>query len=392
MLDPSRVRNVQDAVEKVLRDVLVARHGPGFLRLRRRDPPRGLPQQADAINCGLFVVLFSIHLVFRRDRPALPPPDVAAAAAKAPPLDDDLFIDPKTGAPQHRRKSRRLEESASSKATAALETVQVCYFTHGAEDLFKYRLMLLAWILHSQTSQLPRTEPVLLHFIRAPVAVPADSLGCDTKVSKRRLLLALLRDDASAADRAELLRGGMRLLQRFHKQGAMTFLPPSWFEQARQGNYEAAHNIMEAEFTAELEQVCAPVLLPNGQGCLLARISLKLELQTVYLHGSHALAHDDAVIPPILAALQLTFDKEFRVRHVLATQAPDDRSQEVVTLLSAMQACHRWDACHDSEELVPGGGGGRGGGGGPNLSSGERFFAARLGLIRWFLRHTSWVG
>ncbi len=389
MLDHSRVRNVQDAVEKALRDVLERRH-PNFTRLRLRTPPRGLPQQADAINCGLFVVLFSIHLVFRPNKPSDDAVEPFPALPPPPAAEDDIFGD------SARRRSRRLEGIATTRAHAALDSVPVCCFKHGADDLYKYRLMLLAWILHSQTSQLPWTEPVLLYFIRAPVGVPAEDLGYrsedpNNKALKRKLLLALLRDDAPATDRAELLRAGMQLLKRFHQGGVVNFLPPQWFELARNGRHAQAREVVEEEVTDAVEQLCAPILLPAKQGCLLARISLTAELQTVYLHGSHALAHaEDAVIPPVNATLKQTVsrgdDFDFLFRQVVATQVPEARMEEVAVLLMAMQVCKRGSACRESEELFPGQAGG------PDLSSDERFFAARLGLLRWFLRHTSWVG
>lgn len=397
MLDPSRVKNVKDAVEKHLGDVLRERHGHGFTGLRRCDPPRGLPQQADAINCGLFVVLFSIHLVFLQPPPeALPlfPVPLAAAAASSAVVETSPQL----------RKSLRLEEAAASgKANdgAGPGAVPVCYFKHGEEDLYKYRLMLLAWILHSQTSQLPRTDPTLLGFVRAPVAVDADDLGCATKLSKRRLLVALLRDDAPFSDRADLLRAGMRLLQRQgaqhaqqeQKQQVVAFLPPAWLDKARQGNLDAAYEMIGAALkeAPDMEQCCAPCLLPPGaqRGCLLARVSLAAgELPTVYLHGSHALAHtEDAVEPHLKTALReaLTTKHDFTVRQVVAPRMPEARMDEVAVLLMAMQAAHRGSACRESAELFPGGEG-------PDLARADRFFAARVGLIRWFLRHTSWVG
>lgn len=409
MLDPSRMSNVKDFLEKQLRDVLVERHGAGFTQLRRRGPPHGLPQQADAINCGLFVTLYAIHLVFLQQKP---PPEAMAALASAAsaatsasassPPSDDIHIDPKTGHPFLRRKSRRVEEARTSKAQGAVDAVPVCCFKHGREDLFKYRLMLLVWILHSQTSQLPRTEPVLLQHVRTRVGigggggdgggddggyVDPGALGCHTIEARRKVLLALLRDDAPQRDRTELLRAGMQLLARFHqREGKVAFLPPQFFDHARHGRMVQACELLRNEYEAhpEMEQVVAPVLLPAGQGSLLARIILSAK-GMMYLHGSNPSAFTDDVVTPLLAVLgdEDAFGKGFEHKQVLAELAPEKRMDDVLVILLAMQTGQRGSACKDTEELFTGGG--------PDLWTPGRFWAARVGLLRWFLRHTNWV-
>ena len=412
MLDPSRMKNVQDFLEKELRDVLVARHGPGFTHLRRCGPPHGLPQQSDAINCGLFVTLYAIHLVFLQERPspeaiaALAAASAAASAASAASLlPDDFHVNDK-GFACLRRTSGRLREAHMSKAQGALDAVPVCCFRHEREDIFKYRLLLLAWILHSQTSQLPRTEPVLLHHVRTRVGigggdggdggfVAPEALGCNTIEARRKVLLALLRDDAPTRDRTELLRAGMRLLTLFHqKAGTVSFLPPQFFDLARQGRGAEACELLhkEVEGLQQVEQLVAPVLLPAGQGALLARIALTVDEETgfgkgmVYLHGSNALAHaDHTVIPPLIAALshdELGMQGSFQPSQVPATRAPEKRMEDVLLLLMAMQTGHRGSACLHTAELYPGGG--------PDLASPGRLWAARVALLRWFLRHTNW--
>ena len=72
---------------------------PDVRRLQLSRPPATLPQQPDTINCGLFVILYIIYHCFIAPEITVPPP---------------------------------------------------CTFRTGHDDLYRYRLFLLRWILNSQ--------------------------------------------------------------------------------------------------------------------------------------------------------------------------------------------------------------------------------------------------
>lgn len=463
-LDPSRVKNVKDAVEKVLE----------FEKLNRRPlrvvpAPERLPQQSDVVNCGLFVVLYMIQICFLRKPPseewkaahekegpeggreerslmrgALTHSSSSDDASDHPLFGDNrVFPSPSPSTFFVPRATRSHGGLGLPPSRSDRELIPSCMFRVSKEDLFRYRVFLLAWILHSQTSHFAKTDPLLLSFIQEErrelggegdgreqqlqqqqdvlprplnlvlggggsgreggVGKRGGGGGRDGRIAlrdQRKVLNAVVKDTLNSEPmQRKFLEAAMLLLNSFTPgndgEGGprVVFVGPEWYRCLVEGRKRAANKIIEALPMGEVEVLVMPLYHPGAGGWVLARVNLMDELKCVYLHGTHALGEAAAILSNVEEGLREIFEGEHKMHWHQRTELLEDvpYAYQVPVALVTL-------AMHTSRDGLDGLGGGRGGGGGKGRMSGkelrfrfdrqENYFAMKIGVIRWLLRHT----
>lgn len=420
-LDPSRLKNVKDALEKFF----------GFEKLKRPPlalvpAPAGLPQQPDAVNCGVFVVIYLIQICFVReftsildpnDGPGRAVPDGGQGGEGGQEGGQTRLGGGPVADPPIAESARQLR---SQGIATKLALVPPCMFRVSENDLLRYRLFLLGLILHSQTSHLSRTDPVLLSFVsekRRDWRMEMDSLGAFPPTStplrsehgvggrgrgesdrkdmemQRHLLLSLARDKSNdEAMQSLLLQAAMSLLNRFSSDGRIVFVSPCWYESLVAGNIRRSIAIMEKLSLANVEVLCLPIYHPGAGGWILARVSLLEEIKSIYLHGTHALGEAEHIFPFVERGLQALLEGHHKLHWRQLAQplelVPHAHQVPVALVLLSMHILRKGpDARAPSGELTNNWG--------SSSMPGLRFddhhtyFSAKVGILRWFLRHTS---
>ena len=376
-MDTSRINNIKDAIEKALdmeKDTLTV-----------CPAPKGLPQQTDAINCGLFVVMYLIHLCFLRKREEDDgDDDHSARQVPDPPKIKQLAM---TGFLNMLGKERALR-SRGPVSPPRPRRIPSCTFPVSKEEMFRYRVFLLTWILHSQLSYLPRTDPVLLSFIQEPLVLSAEGAvvasGGHSPTSlqdRRRLLYALVKDTVNSEPmQRRLLDESMALLNKF-TDGTVVFLRSEWYRCLAKRDAEGALACMGKETTGhdmnKLEAFCVPIHHAGAGGWLLARVDLQAELKSIELHGTQALGDAEPVFAVLEAGLRHIFAREeqWKRRMLPLVEVPQSHQVPVALVQLAMHTCRNGLAGWGKEVRL-------------GFDQPPRYFASKVAILRFLLRHT----
>ena len=314
---------------------------PGATNLTLCDPPP-LPQQTDKISCGIFVILYIIY---------------------------HGFIDaPKTKD----------------------EPLPRCEFGGSLDDLFSYRLFLLAWIFHSQVSLFVKTTPTLLSFlgddIKRRQLIRAEGIteaaGSQQKRpsrdARRKLFMSIIDDVAK--DRIGVMDTCMKLLN-LHSDGKIIFLSTAWYREVKAGRNQKAMNQLQEEATGHaLQEVigfCAPLLV--GGEWNLAVVNSYPSCGAIHLHGRKE------IIAKTFAAVSENIVTFFRANGIDETfeqtiHALDGLTEAQVSLamiIMCMEVCRQGNV---EKQPTP-----------PAYSDAtlgqESYWADKVGLMRWLLWH-----
>jgi len=210
---------------------------------------------------------------------------------------------------------------------------------------------------------------------------------------QRHLLLSLARDKSNdEAMQSLLLQAAMSLLNRFSSDGRIVFVSPCWYESLVAGNIRRSIAIMEKLSLANVEVLCLPIYHPGAGGWILARVSLLEEIKSIYLHGTHALGEAEHIFPFVERGLQALLEGHHKLHWRQLAQplelVPHAHQVPVALVLLSMHILRKGpDARAPSGELTNNWG--------SSSMPGLRFddhhtyFSAKVGILRWFLRHTS---
>lgn len=221
---PEIARNVGDVIQKAFGIQVPVTVDPA---------PPDLPQQSDNINCGLFVILYLVHL-----------------AIKTP------FVP--------------------------------CRFSVTAEDLYSYRLHLLEWILSSQI-----TPPSIQGEWRR-LFVEKGAKQAWTGQRSRMLKKVLLGVMDDAENKRPLLDEVMAMLE---KVGGFGFFAGSkWYKCLTGGDSNTAIGMLNA-CPHDIRFLCAPAYVNSKATCrpVLAVLDMLKEVYELHLYGADSLADGDSV-------------------------------------------------------------------------------------------------
>jgi len=226
---------------------------------------------------------------------------------------------------------------------------------------------------------------------------------------QRKVLNALVKDTLNSEPmQRKFLEAAMSLLnsctpggdgERGREGGGarVVFVGPKWYRCLVEGRKRGANDIMEALPLKEVEVLVMPVYHPGADGWVLARVNLTSEFKCVHLHGTHALGEAEAIFRNVEEGLKEMFGGEhkmfWRQRTEPLEEVPNAIQVPVALVVLAM---------HTLRDGLDGVGGGRGGGGGGkgkksgagggelrfHFDEQQNYFATKLGVLRWLLRHT----
>lgn len=221
---------------------------------------------------------------------------------------------------------------------------------------------------------------------------------------QRKILNALVQDTLNSEPmQRKFLEAAMSLLNSFSSGGdgeggrdggpRVVFVGPEWYRCLVEGRNRAANEIIEALPMGEVEVLVMPLYHPGAGGWVLARVNLMDELKCVHLHGTHALGEAETILSNVEEGLREIFEGEYKIhwkqRTELLEEVPYAYQVPVALVVLAM---------HTSRDGLDGvGGGWRGVGGKGRMSGGElrfhfdqqqNYFAMKIGVLRWLLRHT----
>lgn len=343
--DPNGTTYAKSEIPKNVRDV-ISKVIPEAKSLGIVKPPL-LPQQPDAINCGVFVILYIIHHCFREP-------------------------------------SREQEGPTE------------CDFPGGPEDLVAYRLSLLTLILHSQASHFPKTSPVLLSFLAEPVqrrhvarAQEDDAAGIQRKhlkpTARQQLMLSLVHDRVDK--RTAMMNACVELLNH-HSDGRVCFLPTAWYRAVKAGNGNDALNYMAEEFTDHpIDKVlgyCAPIFV--GGTWVLVVINVNPMTPIIHLHGLEGIGEAMDTVRHQIAHIfkEIGYgDLQFReLTHVF--EKVTEPQVSVAIIMMCMELCRQGNvdrqptppAYKDPTKTR-----------GDRTEGEDRYWADKMGIMRWILWH-----
>lgn len=247
---------------------------------RSVEPPLNLPVQGDSYNCGLFVILYIIHLCIRG--PSEP-----------------------------------------------------CTFLADSASCYKFRFYILAWILSCQDSELE--DSPLTYFLDNRKTNSRHDFPVAEKESLRNILLSLLLKQESMRELMDLV---MVLIRKYSGRRC-AYMDSSWYEKYIKGGDAQEAARLAAESTLEgdminVKAICAvvPIIEEDKEHWLL--VDMLTHSGRIRIIGGEGLNFHDPVKENFVRFLSAYSDREYE--EVLQPVGSD--SPKLSALVAVINALH----------------------------------------------------